>query len=45
MRTGLHRSKATAGLGLKIDWLTIDASLISARRPGNIYRLALTLDF
>ncbi len=45
LRTGFHRSKATAGLGLKIDWLTIDASLISARRPGNIYRLALTLDF
>jgi len=45
LRAGVHEGRATGGLGLKIDWLTIDASLISARRPGNIYRLALTLDF
>jgi hypothetical protein len=45
LRAGVHEGRATGGLGLKIDWLTIDASLISARRPGSIYRLALTLDF
>jgi hypothetical protein len=45
LRAGVHDGRASAGLGLKIDWLTIDASLISARRPGNIYRLALTLEF
>lgn len=45
LRTGLHSSQAAAGIGLVIDWLTVDASLISARRPGTIYRLALSLDF
>jgi len=45
LRAGVNNSRAAAGLGLKIDWLTVDASLISARRPGSIYRLALTLDF
>ena len=45
LRAGVHEGRATGGLGLKIDWLTVDASLISARRPGNIYRLALTLEY
>jgi hypothetical protein len=45
LRTGLHRNKAAAGMGLKIDWLTVDAALVSGRRPGNKYRLSLSLDF
>jgi len=45
LRTGLHRNSATAGLGLKIDWLTVDAAMMSGRRPGNKYRLSLSLDF
>jgi hypothetical protein len=45
LRTGLHRNSATAGLGLTIDWLTIDAAMMSGRRPGNKYRLSLSLDF
>jgi hypothetical protein len=45
LRTGLHRDTATAGLGLTIDWLTVDAAMMSGRRPGNKYRLSLSLDF
>jgi hypothetical protein len=45
LRTGLHRNEATAGLGLRIDWLTVDAAMMSGRRPGNKYRLSLSLDF
>jgi hypothetical protein len=44
LRTGLHRNAATAGLGLTIDWLTVDAAMMSGRRPGNKYRLSLSLD-
>jgi hypothetical protein len=45
LRAGINDGKATAGLGLKISWLTIDASLLSVRRPGTKYRLSLSLDF
>jgi len=45
LRSGLHRDRATAGVGLRIQNLTVDAALVSDRRPGNKYRLALTLDF
>lgn len=45
MRTGLHRNRATAGMGLRVDWLTVDAALVSGRRPGNKYRLSISLDF
>jgi hypothetical protein len=45
LRAGINDGKATAGLGLKINWLTIDASLLSVRRPGTKYRLSLSLDF
>jgi hypothetical protein len=45
LRTGLHRNRATAGMGLTIDWLTVDAALVSGRRVGNKYRLSLSLDF
>jgi hypothetical protein len=45
LRTGLLRNHATAGLGLRIDWLTVDAALVSSGRVGNKYRLALSLDF
>ena len=45
LRAGINDGKATAGLGLKISWLTIDASLLSVRRPGSKYRLSLSLDF
>jgi hypothetical protein len=45
LRTGLHRNTATAGLGLTIDWLTVDAAMMSGRRPGNKYRLSVSLDF
>jgi hypothetical protein len=45
LRTGLHRNAATAGLGLTIDWLTVDAAMLSGRRPGNKYKLSLSLDF
>jgi hypothetical protein len=45
LRTGLHRNAATAGLGLTIDWLTVDAAMMSGRRPGNKYRLSVSLDF
>ena len=45
LRAGINDGKATAGLGLKISWLTVDASLLSVRRPGTKYRLSLSLDF
>jgi len=45
LRAGINDGKATAGLGLKMSWLTIDASLLSVRRPGTKYRLSLSLDF
>jgi hypothetical protein len=45
LRTGLHRNAATAGLGLTIDWLTLDAAMMSGRRPGNKYKLSVSLDF
>ncbi len=45
LRAGINDGKATAGLGLKISWLAIDASLLSVRRPGTKYRLSLSLDF
>ena len=45
LRAGINDGKATAGLGLRISWLTIDASLLSVRRPGSKYRLSLSLDF
>jgi hypothetical protein len=45
LRTGLHRNAATAGLGLTIDWLTLDAAMMSGRRPGNKYRLSVSMDF
>jgi hypothetical protein len=45
LRTGLHRDAATAGLGLTVDWLTVDAAMMSGRRAGNKYRLSLSLDF
>lgn len=45
LRAGINDGKATAGLGLRISWLTIDASLLSVRRPGTKYRLSLSLDF
>jgi hypothetical protein len=44
LRTGLHRDHATAGLGLRVDKVSVDAALVSGRRPGNKYRLSLTLD-
>jgi len=45
LRSGLNRGRATAGVGLRIENLTVDAALISDRRPGNKYRLSLSLDF
>lgn len=45
LRSGLHGDKATAGLGLKIDNLSIDGALISEGRPGTKYRLSVSLDF
>jgi hypothetical protein len=45
LRAGINDGKAAAGLGLKISWLTVDASLLSVRRPGTKYRLSLSLDF
>jgi len=45
LRAGINDGKATAGLGLRISWLSIDASLLSVRRPGTKYRLSLSLDF
>jgi hypothetical protein len=45
LRAGINDGKATAGLGLRISWLTVDASLLSVRRPGTKYRLSLSLDF
>ena len=45
LRAGINDGKATAGLGLKISWLAVDASLLSVRRPGTKYRLSLSLDF
>ena len=45
LRTGLHRDRATAGLGLRIQNLAVDAALVSDRRPGNKYRLSLSYDF
>ncbi len=44
LRAGVNRDRATAGLGLRVDRLTIDAAIISERRPGNKYRLSLSLD-
>ncbi len=45
LRAGINDGKATAGLGLKISRLTVDASLLSVRRPGTKYGLSLSLDF
>jgi hypothetical protein len=45
LRSGLARNRATAGVGLRIQNLTVDAALVSDRRPGNKYRLSLSLDF
>jgi hypothetical protein len=45
LRSGLRAGKAAAGLGLKIDNLSVDAALVSGGRPGNKYRLSLSLDF
>jgi hypothetical protein len=45
LRAGINDGKATAGLGLTMSWLTVDASLLSVRRPGSKYRLSLSLDF
>ena len=44
LRAGVNRDRATAGLGLRIDRVTIDAAIVSERRPGNKYRLSLSLD-
>ncbi|MFZ1948210.1 MAG: hypothetical protein WAW06_11740 [bacterium] len=44
LRSGLYRDRAAAGLGLKIENLTVDAAVISERRPGNKYRLSISLD-
>jgi hypothetical protein len=45
LRAGLHRDRATAGLGLRIQPLTIDAAILTERRPGNKYRLSISLDY
>ena len=45
LRAGFHREHATAGLGLRIERLTVDAAIMSQRRPGNKYRLSISLDF
>jgi hypothetical protein len=45
LRTGLNRGRATAGLGLRVDQLTVDAALLAERRPGNKYRLSVSLEF
>jgi len=45
LRSGLNRGRATAGVGLRVENLTVDAALVSDRRPGNKYRLSLSLDF
>jgi hypothetical protein len=45
LRSGLHSDKATAGLGLRIDNVSIDGALMSEGRPGSKYRLSLSLDF
>jgi hypothetical protein len=45
LRSGLRGDKATAGLGLRIDNLSIDGALMSEGRPGSKYRLSLSLDF
>jgi hypothetical protein len=45
LRAGLHDDRATAGLGLKIQRLTVDAALMSHRRPGNKYRLSVSFDY
>jgi len=45
LRTGLNRGRATAGLGLKVEQLSVDAALLSESRPGSKYRLSLSLDF
>ena len=45
LRGGLHGDKAAAGIGLKIDNVSVDGALISEGRPGSKYRLSLSLDF
>lgn len=45
LRSGLNRGRATAGVGLRVENLSVDAALVSDRRPGNKYRLSLSLDF
>jgi hypothetical protein len=45
LRSGLQGDTATAGLGLRIDNLTMDGALMAAGRPGSKYRLSLSLDF
>lgn len=44
LRAGMNGDRATAGLGLKVERLSIDASILSERRPGNKYRLSVSFD-
>ncbi len=44
LRAGINGDHATAGVGLKVERLSIDASILSERRPGNKYRLSITFD-
>jgi hypothetical protein len=44
LRSGLNRDRATAGVGLRIEDLTVDAALVSERRVGNKYRLSVSIE-
>lgn len=44
LRAGINGDHATAGVGLKVERLSVDASILSERRPGNKYRLSITFD-
>ena len=44
LRTGLNRDRAAAGVGLRVSKIMVDAALLSGRRPGNKYRLSVSLD-
>jgi len=44
LRSGLYRDRAAAGLGLRVENVMVDAAVISERRPGNKYRLSVSLD-
>ncbi|UCF77790.1 MAG: type IX secretion system membrane protein PorP/SprF [Candidatus Eiseniibacteriota bacterium] len=45
LRTGVDAGRPTVGWGLFVDPVSVDISLLSTRRIGNVYRLSASLRF